>query len=488
MTPRAANEALTVVRLRIIGAPHSLLWRASTDPAPLARWWGPPDVSNPICDIDLPPDGAWRAVLQHANGNRFAVSGRYRKLPPTARLVSTEVFEAIPDAGSLVTPNERGGPTTLRSYLRDQAPEHRDRDLQSGMEGGMPEINDRLEKPLAALRPASSQRRKEHAMHATNSATADREVILSRTLDAPRTLVWHVWTDPAHLPHWWGPRGFTLTMHEMDVRPGGRARFILHGPDGADYDNRIDYLELTPPERIVYRHGHDRDDDPTAFLVTVTFADRAGATELTMRTVFPTVEQRDATIAFGAIELGHQTLDRLAERLAALREAMDHRSNRVDPRDTLRFTLPSDTEIEIQRAFAAPRTLVFEVHTRCEHLAHWLGPRQLTMASCEIDFRPGGHYRYVQRGADGAEYAFRGEFREIVPPERIVQTFEYEAMPGVVSIETMTLEERNGLTYLTARSVYPSREARDALLANGGMEHGIRDSYERLDALLGTIR
>jgi uncharacterized protein YndB with AHSA1/START domain len=324
-------------------------------------------------------------------------------------------------------------------------------------------------------------------MHATNSATADREVILSRTLDAPRTLVWHVWTDPAQFAQWWGPRGFTLTMKEFEVRVGGRARFILHGPDGADYDNRIDYLELTPPERIVYRHGHDIDDDPTAFLVTVTFADRDGATDLTMRTVFPTVEQRDATIAFGAIELGNQALDRLAERLATFREATDDRSTNVDPRDTVRVTLPSETEIAIQRAFAAPRALVFEAHTRCERLARWLGPRQLTLVACEMDVRPGGHYRYVQRDSDGAEYAFRGEFREVVPPERIVQTFEFEAMPGVVSTETMTLEERNGLTYLTVRSVFPSREARDGVLASG-MEDGVRESYERLDALLATLR
>ena len=92
-----------------------------------------------------------------------------------------------------------------------------------------------------------------------------------------------VWTDPAHIGQWWGPRGFTTTTYAMDVRPGGVWRFCMHGPDGVDYQNEITYLEVVEPERIVYEHGGDEDCEPVNFQVTATFEDHGGKTKLTMR-------------------------------------------------------------------------------------------------------------------------------------------------------------------------------------------------------------
>ncbi|MGH8103891.1 MAG: SRPBCC family protein [bacterium] len=150
------------------------------------------------------------------------------------------------------------------------------------------------------------------------------------------------------------------------------------------------------------------------------------------------------------------------------------------------LTFPSDREIVITREFNAPRDLVFKAHTSCEHLARWLGPRYLTMVFCEMDFRPGGKYRYVHRAPDGSEYGFRGEIREVVPPEKIVQTFEFEAMPGRFSVDTLTFEEHDGRTKLTARSLFQSKEDRDGMVQSG-MEAGVRESYERLDELLAEV-
>jgi len=131
------------------------------------------------------------------------------------------------------------------------------------------------------------------------------------------------------------------------------------------------------------------------------------------------------------------------------------------------------------RVFDAPRELVFEAHSKCEHMSRWWGPRGFTLPVCEMDFRPGGAYRFVQRGPDGAEYAFRGQYREIVPPERIVWTFEFEGMPGHVSVETATFTEQDGKTMLTATAVYDSVEDRDAVLQSG-MEAGLRETWDRL--------
>jgi len=152
----------------------------------------------------------------------------------------------------------------------------------------------------------------------TASSTADREIVLSREFDAPRELVWQAYTDPRHLPIWWGPDGFTNTVHEMDVRPGGMWRFTMHGPDGRDWPNRITYRELAAPERMVFDHGEDVDDDPGAFHVTITFDDLGGRTRVTQRMLFATVAQRKGVEQFGAVELGNQTLRKLAEYLKTM--------------------------------------------------------------------------------------------------------------------------------------------------------------------------
>ena len=154
----------------------------------------------------------------------------------------------------------------------------------------------------------------------------------------------------------------------------------------------------------------------------------------------------------------------------------------------LKVTTPSDREIRMTRVFDAPRDLVFEAHTSCEHMTNWWGPRRYKFASCEIDFRPGGKWRIVHRGSEGEEdQGFHGEFREIVPPERIVWTFEWEGMPGHVSVETLTLEEHDGKTTISATSVHDSQEDRDGMLQSG-MEEGAAETYDRLDEYLETLK
>jgi uncharacterized protein YndB with AHSA1/START domain len=153
----------------------------------------------------------------------------------------------------------------------------------------------------------------------------------------------------------------------------------------------------------------------------------------------------------------------------------------------LTVTTPSDREIVLTRVFDAPRDLVFEAHTSCEHISRWWGPRRYEVSSCEMDFRPGGAWRFVQRGADGTEHGFRGEFREIVRPERIVWTFEYEGMPGHVSVDTLTLEERDGKTALTATSLFDSVEDRDGMLQSG-MQEGAAETWDRLVEYLEVLK
>lgn len=151
------------------------------------------------------------------------------------------------------------------------------------------------------------------------NSTADRELLMIREFQAPRELVWEAWTNPDHIVHWWGPNGFTNTIHEMNVKPGGVWRYIMHGPDGTDYPNRITFREVVKPKLLTYRHGSDIENDPGEFEVTVNFEAKGNATELTMRMVFKTKEMRDFVVnKYGAIEGGNQTMNKLGEYLTRM--------------------------------------------------------------------------------------------------------------------------------------------------------------------------
>ena len=144
-------------------------------------------------------------------------------------------------------------------------------------------------------------------------------MIGTRVLDAPRTRVFDMWSDPKHLAQWWGPDGFTTTTSAFDLRAGGVWRFVMHGPDGRDYQNRIVFEEVVRPERIVYRHTGEEDVEPVQFRTTVTFEDLGGKTRLTLHGRFPSSEDRERVIRdYGADKGLVQTLARLADYLVSV--------------------------------------------------------------------------------------------------------------------------------------------------------------------------
>ena len=143
----------------------------------------------------------------------------------------------------------------------------------------------------------------------------EREIVLSRVIDAPKDLVYQAWVEPQRMFSWFGPRGFRCDVHEAGtVSAGAVWRFDMIGPDGQRYDNRMVFLKVMPNERLVLDHGHDKDNDPNRFQVTLSFDQQGnGKTVLTLRQLHPTRAQRDGGIGFGAVELGYQTLDKLSE-------------------------------------------------------------------------------------------------------------------------------------------------------------------------------
>jgi uncharacterized protein YndB with AHSA1/START domain len=144
---------------------------------------------------------------------------------------------------------------------------------------------------------------------------------------------------------------------------------------------------------------------------------------------------------------------------------------------------PGKQEIVITRIFDAPREKVFKASIDPKLIPRWWGPKRFTTKVDKMDVRPGGVWRFVHRDAEGNEYAFHGVYHEILPNERVVDTFEFEGMPGHVSLETMTLEEQDGRTLLTTRSVFQSVEDRDGMVGSD-MEEGVAETMDRLAALV----
>ncbi|HEX2094072.1 MAG TPA: SRPBCC domain-containing protein [Longimicrobiaceae bacterium] len=306
---------------------------------------------------------------------------------------------------------------------------------------------------------------------ATSASTADREIVLTRVFDAPRELVFRVFTSPGHMPHWWGPRGFRITTHEIDVRPGGVWRFTMHGPDGTDYPNWMAFREVVEPERLVYDHGGDGEEPH--FHVTVTFEEEDGKTRLTMRSLFPSAEARAAVERFGAVELGYQTLDRLGEHLAQL----------------------GDETFVVTRTFDAPRDLVFRTWTERDHLLRWWGPRGFTMLSCSNDPRPGGTMHYGMRGPDGGEMWGKWVYREVMAPDRLVFVVSFSDPEGSTvrapfsqewPLEVLTLltfDEHDGRTTVTLHSapVNATDAERQMFLGmHGSMQDGWGGTLDKL--------
>lgn len=153
---------------------------------------------------------------------------------------------------------------------------------------------------------------------------------------------------------------------------------------------------------------------------------------------------------------------------------------------TLTLTFPSARELVMTRVFHAPRRLVFDAWTKPEHVTQWYGLRNHKMIVCEIDLRVGGRWRYVMQAPDGSEYAFSGVYQEIIPPERLVSTECYEALPDHGYLVTATFREDDGKTTLTSHLLYKTQADRDGHVRSG-MEGGMRETLARLDEYLATM-
>ncbi|MGD9740856.1 MAG: SRPBCC domain-containing protein [Bauldia sp.] len=307
------------------------------------------------------------------------------------------------------------------------------------------------------------------------------EMVLTRIFHAPRSLVWRAFTEPEQIRKWWGPHHFTAPRAEVDLRVGGKLRIDMKGPDGSVFPMTGLYKEIREPETLVFLDSAFEDEKGVPgfeALTTISFAENAGQTTVTVRTKVLVLKPEFAGAYEGMEEGWSQQLERLGHHVGSLI-----------------LTVPDkEPVLWTSRIFDAPRELVWKAMTEAEHLRHWWGPRAMETIHCEIDARPGGHWRIHQRVAaetsiggtpEGTVLKFHGRIIEAIPPEKLVQTFGMEGeWGGEEIVEEITLTDiGDGRTLYKAVSHAKSFEDRAAALATG-MTYGAQEMFDRLDEYL----
>jgi uncharacterized protein YndB with AHSA1/START domain len=294
-----------------------------------------------------------------------------------------------------------------------------------------------------------------------------------RSFDAPRELMFSLWTDPKHIARWWAPHDFTVPLAEFDARAGGKVRIDFRTRDGFVFANFGEVKESSPPDRLVftieYREGATL---MVASSVTVDFKEPVpGKTRLTIHSEV-TFALPEAANLTGMEEGWTQQLEKLD--LHAIVAA-----NGADSRLTV-FAPANRPVILMTRMFDAPRELVWKCLTEKQRFVRWWGPRGSSNEITDFDVRVGGKWRVISRDEQGSEFIFFGFYREIVEPERMVNTFAMENMfEGKEIVETLTLEDFGGRTRYSTLSRFAEIADRDGMLASG-MEGGATESMERL--------
>lgn len=292
MAIESSADPREVVNVRVIDAPRETIYEAYRDPEQLKLWWGPDGFTNTIHTFEFRPGGEWIYTMHGPDGTDYRNESEFVELA-IGRIV-LDHLRPMHRFRMTMTYDEVDGKTLATWRMRFETAEE-----CAKVKPWVEAANEQNLNRLAALLAEQNT----------------RELRTTRLISAPRELVWKVWTDVNHVGYWWGPDGFRTTTFAMDVRPGGVWRYVMHGPDGRDYQNRVEYIEVVPPERLVYRHGGGEGNlEPINFHVTVLFLDVGGKTKVVLRSLFPNVEARDSVIRNYHADVGaEQHLARLDE-------------------------------------------------------------------------------------------------------------------------------------------------------------------------------
>ncbi len=313
--------------------------------------------------------------------------------------------------------------------------------------------------------------------------TTNREIAITRVLNAPRQLVFDVWANPEHLAKWWGPNGFTNTVHHMDLRVGGELKLTMHGPDGTDYPNLILFKEITAPEKLLYIHGTGSEPEEDRFVVTVHFNDLGdNKTELKMHMLFKTPEMlKEVVEKYGALEGARQNANRMEQYL-------------------LEQMYPND--LVIGRELDAPRELVYSVWTKAEHMGQWWGSAGTELGVHRFEFKPEGIFHYSMKSPDGTVRYGRFRFLEMEAPGKLVFISSFaDAEGNIIRTDmipnwpleiqnTLTLSDAGGKTFMTlhGKPIHANDVEMEAFEnLKPSMNQGFGGTFAQLEAYLQKL-
>lgn len=303
---------------------------------------------------------------------------------------------------------------------------------------------------------------------------------ITRVYDAPVKAVWDAWTDPKQVAQWWGPRGFSITTHSKDLRPGGTWVYTMHGPDGTDWPNTTLYHEVEKYSRLVYDHGGS-EDRPPLFRVTVNFSETRGKTKMEMTMTMPSPEALEQTRKVIKHHGGNSTWDRLGEYLEKETSGKE--------------------KFIINRSFEAPIDVLFDMWSKPEHLSRWLPPTGSTMEFIHCDIRPGGKSFYKMSGHGGTPMYGRTQYLKLERPNQIVYTQQFSdanegisrhpmspTWPETMLTTVLLSEEGPNQTRVTITweptGTTTSQELETFIKARGGMTQGWTGSLDKLEGYL----
>ena len=309
--PAAHDLSLT----RLIDASPELCFKAWTEHLP--EWWGPHGMTTPVCEMDLRSGGIMRTVMRAPDGREFSNQGVFLEVTAPSRIVITDAFApgwkpaGKPFMTAITTFEPEGGKTRYTARALHWSEEDRKTHEAMGFHDGWGQSADRFEAVVARLK----------AELATKRTGPTRDVVLRRSIDAPRAAVWDAWTSPARLAAWWGPNQFTNPVCEADARPGGALFIVMRAPDGTDYPMRGAFDEVAEGERLVFtsRALGDGDRPLLEARTVVTLAEAGGKTELTVEAHAEGLAPESPRMLAGMQEGWSQSLDKLAALMAQAR-------------------------------------------------------------------------------------------------------------------------------------------------------------------------
>jgi len=421
---------------REFAAPRELVFKAWTDPKHLAQWWGPKGFTNPVCEWDARPGGKIYDVMRAPNGTDYPMGGEFREIVPPGRLVlmcgalnagGNFLFEFLHTA----TFTERNGKTTLTLNSRVIKTTAEANKYIGGFETGMTLSLERL----------------------ANLVQTNEPLVIERIINAPAERVWQALTTKEEMGRWF------FELEEFKAKAGFAFGFAVEH-EGFTYVHHCKVMEAVPNQKLAFTWRYEGQAGDS--LVTIELF--AAGSQTRVKLTHTGLETFPAVPAFARVNfMGGWT--------CIIGSALGD------------FVENADREIVIAREFNAPRELVWEAWTHPEHVAHWWGPRGFTTTIEKMDVRPGGLWKHVMHGPDGANYPNQSVFKEVVKPERIV--FSHgggrEGGPGAHFVSTWTFDEiEKDKTRVTIRMVFTSAAARDFVVKEFGAIEGGKQTLERL--------